>query len=562
MTSAKPALGRGEACLQCRRRKLRCDAVKPVCGPCARLSEVIDCVYTPSRRQILEQRVLVLESRISALTVVHHATATPKAPEDTPNERVHTTSSIRSAFPPPFSIPMLVPAHKPNLGLLSPRAVVVRPLEDPDIARWKTEKEVPPGVRNHLIALFIQFRRSHPFQFNVPRFIFLLDLPPSHHRASHPVLSNAAMLYGCLYAENTVRQLFERALIHRVRKGLQNALAHADRLVDCTKALTLLGCYFYSIFRPLVGHYYVSAAMSLAIACGLHKIDSLDLNSQTTISLVDPAVDLIELGDRINTFWTILSLDRTGSLLSGAVPCGPSDEAITTLLPCPSEYYEYANASLQQYGALWASHDPESPFNCDSRDNPLELRVKAYALFSKASLLLVQSQRLSGGPDGSLSADAWSIIRAISALTDRLEAFQFNRLESADISSMKSALFAASGTAHAAMLQINDVLPKDDPGILGRQRIACKGVVLAAREISKLGDEYFPLIFGLALVPAHQFLVRTTENKDDGCGEAPEFADTHADIQELLYSLGRIKTLLPSEAAAPVDRMWQDPIFV
>ncbi|KDQ07968.1 hypothetical protein BOTBODRAFT_38310 [Botryobasidium botryosum FD-172 SS1] len=546
MNPPKLILAKGEACLPCRRRKHRCDAVKPVCGTCAKSRGAIDCVYAIRCRKTLEQRILELESYINTLTVVSPAAA-PNRSKHAASEGARISSSLRPTLPP---APTSVPANKLSLDT-SPCAAIVQSLEEPEIASWRTEQEIPCGARNHLIALFIRFRRSHSFEFNAPRLLFLLGLPPSHHRAPHPALSNAIMLYGCLYAEDALRQLFERALVHRVRKDLQNALAHADRLVDCTRALTLLGCYFYGMFKPLVGHYYVSAAMSLAVACGLHRIKSLDLNPQDALSLIDPAVDLIELGDRINLFWTILSLDRMKSLLCEAVPCGPRNEDITSLLPCPSEYYEYASASLQQHGASWASHGPESPFGRSSSESPLALRVKAYTLFSKATLLLAQSQKSRGGLDDHLVADARSTMDAISALTNRLEAFQPSGVESTDISSTKSALLAAVGAAHAAMIQVNDIFPKDDLDVFVRQKSACMNVVLAAREICKLGYEYFPLILGIALVPAYQFLVRTTRNEDGG-----------RSVQELLCSLDRVKTLMPSEANAPVDHMWHHPVFV
>lgn len=65
--------------------------------------------------------------------------------------------------------------------------------------------------------------------------------------------------------------------------------------------------------------------MSLAIACGLNSIKSLNLNDQDTTSMLRPAADLIELGDRINTFWMLFDVDRSGSLLTG-VPPGITDE--------------------------------------------------------------------------------------------------------------------------------------------------------------------------------------------------------------------------------------------
>lgn len=66
--------------------------------------------------------------------------------------------------------------------------------------------------------------------------------------------------------------------------------------------------------------------MSLAVACGLNKINSIELNLQPMQSLLVPPTDLIELGDRINLFWMLSRIDRVATLLIGAVPREPAHE--------------------------------------------------------------------------------------------------------------------------------------------------------------------------------------------------------------------------------------------
>ncbi|BGP49700.1 hypothetical protein JCM10450v2_005605 [Rhodotorula kratochvilovae] len=46
---ASPALKPGTACLNCRKRKRRCDALKPACGPCVKLGGDDPCVYDDAR---------------------------------------------------------------------------------------------------------------------------------------------------------------------------------------------------------------------------------------------------------------------------------------------------------------------------------------------------------------------------------------------------------------------------------------------------------------------------------------------------------------------------------
>ncbi|KIK62035.1 hypothetical protein GYMLUDRAFT_260551 [Collybiopsis luxurians FD-317 M1] len=64
---SKP-LKRGKACLTCRFLKIRCDGVRPVCGPCQRTPKDDPCEYADgpgrSRLRVLEETVSRLEARL------------------------------------------------------------------------------------------------------------------------------------------------------------------------------------------------------------------------------------------------------------------------------------------------------------------------------------------------------------------------------------------------------------------------------------------------------------------------------------------------------------------
>ncbi|KAJ7932671.1 hypothetical protein B0H13DRAFT_2514705 [Mycena leptocephala] len=65
-----PSLPKGQACLDCRRRKIRCDSVRPICGPCGRAERYEDCEYENSgisHVQQLEESILKIHSRIMEL---------------------------------------------------------------------------------------------------------------------------------------------------------------------------------------------------------------------------------------------------------------------------------------------------------------------------------------------------------------------------------------------------------------------------------------------------------------------------------------------------------------
>jgi hypothetical protein len=58
-SSGKATLKRGDACLACRRRRIRCNAAKPACATCVRLKK--DCVYETGKST---SRIAQLKARI------------------------------------------------------------------------------------------------------------------------------------------------------------------------------------------------------------------------------------------------------------------------------------------------------------------------------------------------------------------------------------------------------------------------------------------------------------------------------------------------------------------
>ncbi|KAG8728277.1 hypothetical protein FRC12_021872, partial [Ceratobasidium sp. 428] len=64
-------LQRGSACLSCRKRKLKCDAVRPACRKCVTAGRPDECVYDDgkqkTRTQLLQEKVKELEEKLLSL---------------------------------------------------------------------------------------------------------------------------------------------------------------------------------------------------------------------------------------------------------------------------------------------------------------------------------------------------------------------------------------------------------------------------------------------------------------------------------------------------------------
>lgn len=136
----------------------RCDAVKPVCGPCTRSRGPVKCVYTPSRRELLQQKIAELESHIDTII------SSPRP--DSRSSSAKTAPSEPSCSPFPLSQRCLsdIASH-----LYKPGGVVVLPvlaghLNKPNASLpnsdhllgvteaepLKQRKGVPHSIRNRL----------------------------------------------------------------------------------------------------------------------------------------------------------------------------------------------------------------------------------------------------------------------------------------------------------------------------------------------------------------------------------------------------------------------------
>ncbi|EJD07974.1 uncharacterized protein FOMMEDRAFT_150594 [Fomitiporia mediterranea MF3/22] len=69
--SQSSSLTRGQACIICRRKKMRCDGARPFCGPCSLTKKPEHCEYTDRQgrtfMEVLEERLRILKTRIREL---------------------------------------------------------------------------------------------------------------------------------------------------------------------------------------------------------------------------------------------------------------------------------------------------------------------------------------------------------------------------------------------------------------------------------------------------------------------------------------------------------------
>lgn len=159
------------------------------------------------------------------------------------------------------------------------------------------------------------------FFLSVPRFYntALLPLPFAHHSRPSPALLSVVYLWGVHLSQSEPLLAYEyifltRALQHTATDMLGT---HPNKVLHTLQAEILLACYFLRTGRLLEAKVRTGAAVSLALGCGLHKIRSSNLTAPSTIGIVSdapmslqPPLDNVEEGERINGFWSVFMLHK------------------------------------------------------------------------------------------------------------------------------------------------------------------------------------------------------------------------------------------------------------
>ncbi|KDQ07188.1 hypothetical protein BOTBODRAFT_39020 [Botryobasidium botryosum FD-172 SS1] len=393
-------LNRGKACAVCRRKKQRCDGAKPSCGPCAKIGKAGQCTYKPesasARSRELRDHLHALEGSIQVLKVKQ-----PKGADRVANltpmystfqlGTVSFSSSPKSSSPSPSPPKSLESSPSPprSLRTLSSPGPLDVPasLRDPLPAMLKDQ--VPDSLSDILIDIFLENRWQHLYEFSTSRILAGRRLPPSHPDSIHPALLDAMCLLGCMYSRRVVFHNYEKLFLERLNRNLANSLYHMDRIYDFTMASTLKGCYYYMKGRVREGHYIISSTARFALACRLHQIDSCSLEASKASPLLGPPRDLVDLGDRIYLFWGLFCMDRIGSLIANLPSAFSKENEITTMWPCPPEYYSdgRAHTCSESSAPFFLRHTSEAWSSSKANNNVHAFRAKSVALLYRTAVL-------------------------------------------------------------------------------------------------------------------------------------------------------------------------------
>ncbi|KAF8317626.1 hypothetical protein DL93DRAFT_2226192 [Clavulina sp. PMI_390] len=408
-------LAKGTACLQCRRHKVKCNGVRPICSRCRHLHKKCEPAVAISRRRPLaelEARALGLEIRVHKLAVsrLHDLSLTSTRLLD----RVARIGSRGRQQPADATwLPMyphfedLAPALRTStqVGQLllgrevtegySPlihRSAVERAL---DSCQWDEgdHGDVSPIASRYLISLFLPHRSRFHFFMDVPYFLNCLSLPSSHPESIHPCLRYACYLAASIMTGGRLT-LLQPYMLARTRHFLDQSLMFADRLPHFLWGSMILASYMVGRARRLEEAFaIVSSAARFASACGLTRNPIADPGYDY---LLPPPRDKAEADDRARLARSIYLTDQILSTLSGFHP---------TFL-CSSKDHELQDAAYSE--------------PLDTRSSMMLLKVSTVNLFENvtgfARSVYARQPSAAGKSHDSLTSQLTSIKSSIPSL--------------------------------------------------------------------------------------------------------------------------------------------------
>ncbi|KAH9837968.1 uncharacterized protein C8Q71DRAFT_723211 [Rhodofomes roseus] len=261
-----------------RRKKIRCDGVRPTCYQCEKAGVHDDCIYGAESQfhgaQLLEDKISQLKARIVQL------------------------EGNRSG-------PVLL--HDPYAPF--------HEAQQEQTARSRDRQEVSMETIRALMQSFSGTATQTGFFLHAPRFCQRVYAQPTSSLPTHvPALLNAVYLLGAHTSTNTPMKTLQAnflasALEDLSATGEPEPGRHPGRLADGDSAQ---------------GVYHMDAASAMILASRLHEVEgvrqSLPIDARLSRYQLPPPADQTEQDERVNAYWAALVLDKCWSPILGRMP--------------------------------------------------------------------------------------------------------------------------------------------------------------------------------------------------------------------------------------------------
>ncbi|KAJ7754358.1 hypothetical protein DFH07DRAFT_941049 [Mycena maculata] len=509
-------LQKGKACVNCRRRKivshftwwselkalktsLKCDGGRPMCGPCSRYSAAFgDCEYTEggqSNGQMLEEQISILQARIEELEKPPNQCLTLSMPHASGSRGI------------PVSAAPISPSNTMGLGSL------LSYFYQQQTSGTAVHQNALDSMPTELPFIVLQ-ALVHNFLHNAGCFGFFLDAQAFHDAITGPngrnlpsVLLNVMYLWGVHLSQDERITAYEPAFLAHALRSTAGSLtgSHPRTILHSAQASVLLAYYFIRNARFLEGKYHTSAAVSIAVCAGLHRIRAAPGSSgfTPTAETLSPPKDGLEEGERINAFWSIVTLNNCWTGTDGSpsnIAYGPDGLTIDTPWPLETRDYverphlvpRYSSGSITRFLA-------DTP---DDANSSAALHAKAAVLFEAATSL---GARYRANGISRNDTELAVLDRKIDVFVAALPTVQ------------SKTMLVVHTLAHAATVQVHNPLAKEHAFARTKAVSAARSIVdiLVKTDIPKVGL-IDPVLARLWKTTCFVFIAEVTRRRNQG----------------------------------------------
>ncbi|KAF7328838.1 hypothetical protein MVEN_02513200 [Mycena venus] len=294
-------LPRGMACTNCRRRKLKCDGIRPLCGQCR---------LRPPRSGKTCAYEVVPDGRQPSSAEMHRDIKRLKA-------RIQQLEQLTEGRP--SELPLHMPYESPS----NPTAQTESTTTESETFSFEDMEEPSSDIIGSLVDTFLDRFTSSGYFFLEPlEFLHsaLLPLPLGHLHRPCPSLLNTVYLWGLVLSpmlrdEHINEDTFLLAALQNLSADIRGFSIHPKFVLHTIQAELLLSLYYLHSALPIQGRYHAAAAASLAISVGLHVLGTQPSNAPNpNFALMEevlpPPSTNIEVTERVAAFWGVTLLNN------------------------------------------------------------------------------------------------------------------------------------------------------------------------------------------------------------------------------------------------------------
>ncbi|KAJ7583651.1 Zn(2)-Cys(6) binuclear cluster domain-containing protein [Mycena floridula] len=481
--SSSTPLHKGRACINCRRRKIKCDGIKPVCTPCSTSSETFrDCEYSDSgftRTQLLEEQIAVLEARLEQLERPEADSLTLHNPYA--EFKLSSTSTSESETPEGS----WTPATSSNATTFS--------------------EELPYSVHQTLVHTFLDHCSELGFFLDITRFRDAA-LGTVNPRNLSSALLNSIYLWGAHLSPEIELYGAQSNFASRAMQSTAQALSsdQPSGIIQCIQAEVLLALYFFRNAKIVQGKYHTSAAVSLVLSASLHKIGTPEPSSSDSLlfspqgSVLGLPADDVEADERIKAFWTVVILNNCWTTADSSPSNISYGDPSRVDSPWPGEIQVEPHAPRTHTVQRFLAGKPDGG-------------VSTLTLHAKASILFEQSARLVRQYHLGLTPESIANFCTAFAALDSLLVKFTNELpqvgHSAGSASATRNLIVIHTLSQVAILQLHNPFVLDRPSSRQSFLVATRAIVQLINESSLDGASFTDPIIGPLWVAACRALI-------------------------------------------------------